>query len=221
MLESKYDSAIAEVMANCANDRQIQNALVDQASDCITTLQDCALAHVRQFSAFSEEGEDDQRQTAKLVADDLFRFGPIAELLWDPEVTEIMVNTPDSVWIERQGRIAPTGVKFRDEEHVLRTIERIVSPDGCRCDNRDSQIICTLNRDGAPFDGAHVSAMANDWVLNIRKRGNDNDIDTPFQNFDYDSWVKTLGENLANYYRSELFARMGISDGYPDKELMA
>lgn len=55
------------------------------------------MEYICQSSVFSEEDEADQRQTAKLIADDLLRFGPIVKLLWDPEVTEIMVNAPDSV----------------------------------------------------------------------------------------------------------------------------
>ena len=61
-------------------------------------------------------------------------INPIEELIRDPEVTEIMVNASDDVWVERQGRIEPTGVKFLDEEHVPRTIERLVSQDGRGCD---------------------------------------------------------------------------------------
>ena len=55
----------------------------------------------------------------------------IEELPRDSEVTEIMVDAPDSVWVVRQGRIEPVGVKFLDEGHVQRTIEHLVDPDDC------------------------------------------------------------------------------------------
>lgn len=220
MFESKYDSAIAEVMTHCASDSQIQNALADQTPDCIIALQDRAMEYIRQSSVFSEENEADQRQTAKLIADDLLRFGPIVKLLWDPEVTEIMVNAPDSVWVERQGKIKPTDIQFRDEEHVLRTIERIVSSNGCRCDSRNRQYVCTLHRERAPFDGSRVSAMVDDIdghrFLNINKRSKDNVIDTIFQSIDLDS----CANNLVDYYRSIASDRMGISDGCPDKIIL-
>lgn len=137
----------------------------------------------------------------------------IEELLQDAEITEIMVNAPDDIWVERQGRIEPAGVQFLNEEHVLRTIERIVDPDGRECDRRGRQYYaCSLLRKGTPFDGCRVSAMRDDtdkhWKLNIRKRGNDNNIDTLFQDIDYDTWTKYLG----NYYLSDYFARVGISD---------
>ena len=138
-------------------------------------------------------------------------INPLEELLWNPEVTEIMVNAPDDVWVERQGRIEPTDVKFLDEEHVLKTIEQIVSPDGCRRDDRGRQFYaCSLLRKGTPFDGCCVSAMRDDgdghWKLNIRKRCNDDAIGTIFQNID----DRSLENNLLNYYRAVAFARMGI-----------
>lgn len=113
MLDRKYDNALAEVMAHCANDRKIQNALVNQVP-CIIALQDRALAYIRRSTVFSEEGEIVQYQAAKLIVDDLLRFAPIGELFWDPEVTEIMVNAPDDVWVECQGRIKPVDVQFHD-----------------------------------------------------------------------------------------------------------
>lgn len=218
MLDRKYDNALAEVMAHCANDRKIQNALVDQVP-CIIALQDRALAYIRRSTVFSEEGEIVQYQAAKLIVDDLLRFAPIGELFWDPEVTEIMVIAPDDVWVECQGRIKPVDVQFHDEEHVLRTIDRIVSPDGCRCDNRGRQFYaCSLLCKGTPFDGCRVSAIRDDtdghWKLNIRKRGNDVPVDAPHQHI----YHGCLVESMADYYRALVSARMGISDGCPDKK---
>lgn len=137
----------------------------------------------------------------------------IEELLRDPEVTEIMVYAPDDVWVERRGKIEPANVQFLDERHGQRTIERIVDPDGRERDRRGRQYYaCSLLRKGAPFDGCRVSAIRDDtdkhWKLNIRKRGKDNNIDTFFQDVDYDTWAKNLG----NYYLSDYFARVGISD---------
>lgn len=142
-------------------------------------------------------------------------------LLRDPEVTEIMVDAPDSVRVERQGRIEPADVQFLDERHVQRTIERIVDPDGRGCNRRGQQYYaCSLLRKGAPFDGCCVSAIRDDadgnWKLNIRKCSNDDIIDTIFQNIDANS----SANNLANYYQSIVSDRMGISDGWPDKIIL-
>ena len=135
----------------------------------------------------------------------------IEELLRDPEVTEIMINAPDDVSIQRQGRIEPTGVKFLDEEHILKTIERLVDPDGRHRDNRGRQFYaCSLLRKGTPLDGCRVSAMRDDtnghWKLNISKRGKDIPVDTLRERIDCDCLV----EGMADYYRSLVLARMGI-----------
>ena len=79
-----------------------------------------------------------QRELARVVnevSDEVVGFGPIEGLLQDPDVTEVMVNGPDDVFVERKGRIerAPEGL-FEGEEAVLHLIERIVGPLGIRVD---------------------------------------------------------------------------------------
>jgi pilus assembly protein CpaF len=79
-----------------------------------------------------------QRELTRVVnevSDEVVGFGPIEFLLKDPDVTEVMVNGPDDVYVEREGRIerAPDGL-FEGEEAVLHLIERIVGPLGLRVD---------------------------------------------------------------------------------------
>src|SRR4249919_1186352 len=79
-----------------------------------------------------------QRELTRMVnevSDDVVGFGPIEFLLKDPDVTEVMVNGSDDVYVEREGRIerAPDGL-FEGEEAVLHLIERIVGPLGLRVD---------------------------------------------------------------------------------------
>ena len=138
-------------------------------------------------------------------------INPLEELFRDPEVTEIMVDAPDSVWVVRRGRIEPVGVKFLDEEHVQRTIEHLVDPDDCHRDDRGRQFYaCSLLRKGTPFDGCCVSAIRDDadghWKLNIRKRDNAVPVDTAHQLICQGCSV----DRMADYYRVLVFARMGI-----------
>jgi pilus assembly protein CpaF len=65
---------------------------------------------------------------------DLIGYGPLELLLPDPEISEIMVNGPKQVFIERDGVLLETDVEFENEEHLLRIIDRIVSPLGRRVD---------------------------------------------------------------------------------------
>lgn len=208
MLDKMYDIAVAEVMSRCANDLQNQVALVGEVSDGIERLQDRALAYVSRSPTFEDADEDVKRQAAKFVVDDLFQLGPIEELLWDPEVSEIMVNSPDQVMVERRGKITLSDVHFFDEEHVQRTIARIVSSDGRRCDNQSPLCDCMLHRTGAPFDGSRVNAVAfgiaKHWTLDVRKFRND--ALTP------ESLIAngSMDENMADFLQALVLARMNI-----------
>jgi len=74
-----------------------------------------------------------QRLFEQIVAE-ILGFGPLEPLLKDDSITEIMVNGPKKVYIERNGKIERTNVVFEDEEHLMRIIERIVAPLGRRVD---------------------------------------------------------------------------------------
>ncbi len=65
---------------------------------------------------------------------DLIGYGPLEMILPDPEISEIMVNGPKEIFVERDGELLETDVEFDDEEHLLRIIDRIVSPLGRRVD---------------------------------------------------------------------------------------
>jgi pilus assembly protein CpaF len=68
------------------------------------------------------------------IAAEILGFGPIEPLLKDETVSEVMVNGPKQIYVERRGKLELTDVKFNDDEHVMRVIDRIVSPLGRRID---------------------------------------------------------------------------------------
>jgi pilus assembly protein CpaF len=80
-------------------------------------------------------------------------FGPLEPLLADSSVSEIMVNAPDDVWVERGGTLIPAGVAFRDAAHVLDIISRIVAPLGRRIDQTCPTV------DGRLPDGSRIHAI--------------------------------------------------------------
>jgi pilus assembly protein CpaF len=92
-------------------------------------------------------------QLFKDIIDDLLGFGPIQALLDDPEVSEVMVNGPRHVYVERKGVLERTGVSFQDDAHVLRIIDKIVLPLGRRID-ADSPTV-----DARLPDGSRVNAV--------------------------------------------------------------
>jgi pilus assembly protein CpaF len=87
------------------------------------------------------------------ILDELLGYGPIQSLLEDKDVTEIMVNGPHNVYIERNGKIERTGIGFQDDNHVIRIIERIVLPLGRRIDADNPTVDARLP------DGSRVNAV--------------------------------------------------------------
>jgi len=87
------------------------------------------------------------------ITDDTLGHGPLERLLADESVTEIMVNGPSDVWIERRGRLYETTVKFADEAHLRRIINRIVSQVGRRVDESSPMVDARL------LDGSRVNAI--------------------------------------------------------------
>src|SRR5918912_3904457 len=76
--------------------------------------------------------KDDRERIASEIADDILGHGPLERLLVDDSVSEIMVNGPHDVWVERQGRLYETTVRFNDESHLRRIINKIVAQIGRR-----------------------------------------------------------------------------------------
>lgn len=97
--------------------------------------------------------EDVRAGLFKEVLDELLGYGPIQALLDDDEVSEIMVNGPDKVYIEKSGQLVKTPVRFEDDAHVTRVIERIVLPLGRRIDADNATVDARLP------DGSRVNAV--------------------------------------------------------------
>jgi len=87
------------------------------------------------------------------VLNELFGLGPLEALLKDPEISDILVNNASQVFIERNGRIEDTGVVFRDDQHLMQIIERIVSAVGRRIDESTPMVDARLQ------DGSRVNAI--------------------------------------------------------------
>lgn len=97
--------------------------------------------------------EDLKKQIFDQVLNDILGYGPIQMLLDDPDVSEIMVNGPKKVFIERKGQLTRANVMFDDDDHVMRIIERIILPLGRRAD-ADSPTV-----DARLPDGSRVNAV--------------------------------------------------------------
>jgi pilus assembly protein CpaF len=106
------------------------------------------------------------------ISAEILGFGPIEPLLNDDSVSEIMVNGPNQVYIERNGRLVLSEVVFTDDDHVMRVIDRIVSPLGRRIDESSPMVDARLP------DGSRINAIIPPIslvgpVLTIRKFARD------------------------------------------------
>ncbi len=102
------------------------------------------------------------------VVSELVGLGPLEPLLQDAGITEIMVNGPDQVYVEREGRLLRAEAAFDDAAHLMRIIERILSPLGRRVDESSPMA------DGRLADGSRVNVIlpplaVNGPILTIRK----------------------------------------------------
>lgn len=118
--------------------------------------------------------DDAYQEVLRAAINDLYYFGPLEDLLYDESLSEIMVNGPESVWVERSGRLLLTDVCFEDDDHVKFTIDRIAAGMNRRCDEASPLCDCTIVRPGTPFNGSRVNAVlkgvaVDHHLINIRK----------------------------------------------------
>jgi pilus assembly protein CpaF len=103
--------------------------------------------------------EDRSRLIADIV-NEVMGYGPIDPLVRDAGITEVMVNGPAHVYVEQGGKIHATGIRFRDDQHVMRIIEKIVSEVGRRVDESQPYVDARLP------DGSRVNAIIPPLALN-------------------------------------------------------
>ncbi|CAH2713523.1 hypothetical protein BACCIP111895_00659 [Neobacillus rhizosphaerae] len=148
-------------------------------------------------------GQMDRKKVVDELITDLPGFGPINPLLLDEDVSEVMVNGPDQVYCERKGKLLLTPIRFRDNEHVISVIKKIVSPLGRRIDEGSPMVDARLP------DGSRVNAIIPPLALNgptitIRKISK-----APFQIKDIIN-LGTMTEEMAIFLDACVKARLNM-----------
>ena len=137
------------------------------------------------------------------IADDVLGYGPIDPFLGEADITEVMVNGPHQVWIERAGLLSRTDAKFVDETHLERIIEKIVGQVGRRIDEATPMVDARLP------DGSRVNAVVHPLAiggpfLTIRKFAVD-----PFTSEDLVN-METMSEQVAGFLRRMVHGRLNV-----------
>lgn len=104
------------------------------------------------------------------IVDELLGFGPLQPLLDDPEITEVMVNGPNKVYVEKKGRLTKTNIRFENDQAVLRVIDRIILPLGRRIDG-DSPTVDARLPDGSRVNAVIPPVAIDGPSITIRKFG--------------------------------------------------
>ncbi|HEU5459726.1 MAG TPA: CpaF family protein [Pyrinomonadaceae bacterium] len=106
------------------------------------------------------------------VQHELFGLGPLEPLLADSTISDILVNAHNTIYIERRGKLEPSNVRFKDDEHLMRVIERIVSSVGRRIDESSPMVDARL-QDGSRVNAIIPPLAIDGPVLSIRRFGSD------------------------------------------------
>jgi len=114
----------------------------------------------------------ERERLAREILDEIFGLGPLEPLLKDPTISDILVNRFDRVYVERAGKLEPTGLSFKDNAHLMQIIDRIVSRVGRRVDESSPMVDARL------ADGSRVNAIIPPLAidgpcLSIRRFGRD------------------------------------------------
>jgi pilus assembly protein CpaF len=194
-LKDRVGKALFERMGARMNDTSL-------SEDALRTIVLGELDEVVEEENVPLSSEERQRLTSEL-ADDVLGYGPLQRLLDDPAVSEIMVNGPDAIYVERSGRLERTATRFTSEEHLRRVIDRIVSRVGRRIDESSPLVDARLS------DGSRVNAVIpplafSGSTLTIRKFSKD-----PFKVDDLIGFG-TLSPEMAELLHACVDARLNI-----------
>src|ERR1700675_2575740 len=114
----------------------------------------------------------EKQQISDEVLDEVFGLGPLEPLLQDPTISDILVNTYKQVYVERRGLLELTSVSFRDDQHLLRIIDKIVSQVGRRIDESTPMVDARLS-DGSRVNAIIAPLAVDGPLLSIRRFSTD------------------------------------------------
>jgi len=147
--------------------------------------------------------DDMRRHLFVEIVDEFTGFGPIQPLLDDHEVTEVMVNGPKKVFVEKNGRLTKSGVTFDDDDHVMRIIDRIILPLGRRVD-ADSPTVDARLPDGSRVNAVIRPVSIDGPCITIRKFTKDK--------LSIDDLIKfdTITKNMGDFLRACVHAHLNV-----------
>src|SRR5207248_5249037 len=114
----------------------------------------------------------ERERLAREILDEIFGLGPLEPLLKDPSISDILVNRYNQVYVERAGKLEPTGLTFKDDQHLMQIIDRIVSRVGRRVDESSPRVDARL-QDGSRVNAIIPPLAIDGPCLSVRRFGRD------------------------------------------------
>lgn len=147
--------------------------------------------------------EDMRQHLFDEIVDEFTGFGPIQPLLDDPDISEVMVNGPKKVFIEKSGKVTKSGVTFDDDDHVMRIIDRIILPLGRRVD-ADIPTVDARLPDGSRVNAVIRPVSIDGPCITIRKFKKDK--------LSVEDLIKfgSLNKNMGDFLRACVHAHLNI-----------
>jgi pilus assembly protein CpaF len=147
--------------------------------------------------------ETDKHHLIEEIKNELLGLGPLEPLLWDDEITDILVNGHSQVYVEKKGKLHATDVKFQDDQHLMLIIDRIVSQVGRRVDEASPMVDARLP-DGSRINAIIPPLALDGPSLSIRRFGR--------KRFNIEDLVekKTLVPEIVEFLRTIVKARLNV-----------
>ncbi|WP_418314538.1 CpaF family protein [Salicibibacter kimchii] len=203
---SSYDEAYTERLLEHYKDRLLNETNLDhltsmEASEMRVTIERL----VNQFMSeekvvLSKRGKD---SLIDQLVNDAVGFGPLEPLLNDSEITEILINGHKEVYIEKNGQLALTELKFRDEGHLRHIIDRVVAPLGRRIDESSPMVDARL-QDGSRVNAVIPPVSLDGTLISIRKFRKD-----PFEMEDLID-LGTLNDPINEFLTAVVTAKLNV-----------
>jgi len=147
--------------------------------------------------------EVDRTRLVEEIRNELLGLGPLEPLLWDDAVSDILVNGPNQVYVERAGKLYQTDVRFNDDQHLMLIIDRIVSQVGRRVDESSPMVDARLP-DGSRINAIIPPLALDGPSLSIRRFGK--------RRYHIDDLVEkgTLNQDAVEFLRAIVCARLNL-----------
>ncbi|KZE67335.1 type II secretion system protein E [Fictibacillus phosphorivorans] len=203
---SSYNNPFIDELVEHYKTRLLNESNLDQITNLSRA--EMRLAIERVVTQFMQEEKvviprsDKEKLLTKLI-DESVGFGPLEALLNDTDITEILINGHDEVYIEKRGRLELTNMKFRDEAHVRHIIDRVVAPLGRRIDESSPMVDARLH-DGSRVNAVIPPVSLKGTLVSIRKFRKD-----PLTMEELIK-LESLNEEMSSFLQAIVTAKMNI-----------